>query len=69
MFTCLSNVPISIIRAFVTYMLEMNANWKPEVTAQSPEDVCLFITKKCGPVTEGCEGKKVFILHLSSAIH
>jgi len=61
----LSNIPISIVQAFVTFMLQRDPDWQPDVTAQSPWHVCLFITKKCGPVADGCEGKKVYISHLS----
>jgi len=65
LYGALSNIPISIIQTFVTYMLQRNPNWKPDVTAQLPWVVHLFITKKCGPVADGCEGKKVIISHLS----
>ena len=40
-------------------MLENKPGWKEEVTPQSPEDVRLFITKKCGTSKQGGEGKKV----------
>jgi hypothetical protein len=50
----------SIVRAFVLYMLMLNAKWCPKVTVQSPLDVQAFITKKCGAADKGYEGKKVF---------
>ncbi|KAF8464703.1 hypothetical protein JB92DRAFT_2775027, partial [Gautieria morchelliformis] len=49
---------LRIVRAFVKFMLEGNPNWTPEVNSQSPFDVRSFITKKCGPIADGCEGKK-----------
>jgi hypothetical protein len=40
-------------------MLERNPDWKAVVHPDSPYDVRSFITKKCGPVTDNCEGRKV----------
>jgi hypothetical protein len=40
-------------------MLQENADWKAEVTQKSPEDVRLFITKKCASPSDGGEGRKV----------
>ncbi|KAF8492663.1 hypothetical protein JB92DRAFT_3147445 [Gautieria morchelliformis] len=49
---------LHIVRAFVKFMLEENPNWTPEVNSQSPFEVRSFITKQCGPIADGCEGKK-----------
>ncbi|KAF8583866.1 hypothetical protein K439DRAFT_1617202 [Ramaria rubella] len=49
---------LRIIRAFIVYMLVLDQKWSPNVTAQSPLDVCAFITKKCGALEKGYEGKK-----------
>jgi len=50
-----------IIGAFMKFMLNKNPKWVAEVMPQSPQDVRLFITKKCAAISEGGEGKKVLL--------
>ncbi|KAJ7700471.1 hypothetical protein B0H17DRAFT_1128880 [Mycena rosella] len=42
-----------IIKTYLRYHLRQNSAWKPkEVSAQTPRDINMFITQKCGPVKE-----------------
>jgi len=46
-----------IIKAFLTFHLKCGPRWDPKlITRQTPYDICLFITHKCGPKSEGYEG-------------
>ncbi|KAF9064213.1 hypothetical protein BDP27DRAFT_1230799 [Rhodocollybia butyracea] len=50
---------VQIIKNYILYHLACNKNWDAKaVTAQTPYDIILFITQKCGPVKDGFEGKK-----------
>ncbi|KAF8549923.1 hypothetical protein OG21DRAFT_1382988, partial [Imleria badia] len=50
---------IRIIKAFLTFHLKCTPGWDPKViTRQTPYDIRLFITHKCGPKSEGYEGRK-----------
>ncbi|KAF8837494.1 hypothetical protein BDN67DRAFT_1013820 [Paxillus ammoniavirescens] len=50
---------VRIIKAFLTFHLERMAGWDPKVvTRQTPYDIWLFITHKCGPKSDGYEGRK-----------
>jgi hypothetical protein len=48
-----------IIKAFLTFHLKRTPGWDPKVvTRQTPYDIRLFITHKCGPKSDGYEGRK-----------
>ncbi|KAJ7725791.1 hypothetical protein B0H16DRAFT_1332586, partial [Mycena metata] len=50
---------VRIIKAYIRYHLRRNSKWNAkEVTEQTPKDINMFITKKCGPVASGFEGRK-----------
>ncbi|KAJ7254549.1 hypothetical protein C8J57DRAFT_1236789 [Mycena rebaudengoi] len=50
---------LRIICHFVTFNLRRDPKWDPKrVDEQTPRDITAFITKKCGPVEEGFEGRK-----------
>ncbi|KAF9238398.1 hypothetical protein BU15DRAFT_62593 [Melanogaster broomeanus] len=50
---------VRIIKAFLAFHLKHTAGWDPKaVTKQTPYDVRLFITHKCGLKSEGYEGHK-----------
>lgn len=49
-----------IIQAYITFHLRRDSNWNAkQVNEQTPSHITAFITQKCGPVTEGFEGRKV----------
>ncbi|KLO10084.1 hypothetical protein SCHPADRAFT_943121 [Schizopora paradoxa] len=53
-----------IIKAYILYHLnkakENSYTWDPKaVTENTPFDITAFITKKCGKVEDGCEGRKM----------
>jgi len=43
-------------------MLQSKPNWAAVVTPESPYEVRLFITKKCAPISDGGENRKVAII-------
>ncbi|KAJ7123824.1 hypothetical protein C8R43DRAFT_899359 [Mycena crocata] len=50
---------VRIIKAYIRYHLRRNSAWNAkEVSAQTPKDINMFITQKCGPVADGFEGRK-----------
>ncbi|KIK73110.1 hypothetical protein PAXRUDRAFT_29274 [Paxillus rubicundulus Ve08.2h10] len=50
---------VRIIKAFLTFHLKCTAGWDPKViTRQTPYDIRLFITQKCGPKSDRYEGRK-----------
>jgi hypothetical protein len=52
-----------IIRAYIRYYLRRNpALNAKEVSAQTPRDINMFITQKCGPAADGFEGPKARLI-------
>ncbi|KAJ7020086.1 hypothetical protein C8F04DRAFT_974775, partial [Mycena alexandri] len=50
---------VRIIKAYIRYHLRRNPKWNAkEVTVQTPQDINMFITQKCGPAADGFEGRK-----------
>ncbi|KAF7311911.1 hypothetical protein MIND_00202500 [Mycena indigotica] len=50
---------VRIIKAFIIFHLRRNRNWDPrQINEDTPRDVTLYIAQKCGPMTEGYEGRK-----------
>ncbi|THH15350.1 hypothetical protein EUX98_g9480 [Antrodiella citrinella] len=48
-----------VIKAFITYHRKRCPTWdSTAVTKQTPFDICLFITQKCGNKKDGFEGRK-----------
>jgi len=44
----------------VKFKLDKNPKWVAELIPQTPQDVQLFITKKCAAISEGGREKKYF---------
>ncbi|KII89592.1 hypothetical protein PLICRDRAFT_108342 [Plicaturopsis crispa FD-325 SS-3] len=50
---------VRIIKAYITWHMSHNKQWDPRaVTKQTPFDIRHFITQKCGPKSDGYEGRK-----------
>ncbi|KAG1803881.1 uncharacterized protein HD556DRAFT_1484503 [Suillus plorans] len=50
---------VRIIKAYITFHMKRTPNWDPKVvTRNTPYDVRMFITQKCGPKADGYEGRK-----------
>ncbi|KAH7903849.1 hypothetical protein BJ138DRAFT_976983, partial [Hygrophoropsis aurantiaca] len=48
-----------IIKAYIAFHLKRDPNWDAKaVTRQTPNDICAFITRKCGAKDVGFEGRK-----------
>jgi hypothetical protein len=51
---------IRIIKAYITFHMKRTPDWDPKVvTRNTPYDIRLFISQKCGPMADGYEGRKV----------
>ncbi|KAF8477798.1 hypothetical protein DFH94DRAFT_604144, partial [Russula ochroleuca] len=49
-----------IVKHYITFHQLRDGSWDPKsVTRNTPQHICEFITKKCGPIEKGYEGKKV----------
>jgi hypothetical protein len=54
------SVMIRIVKAYITFHMKRNPKWDPkEVSSQTPHDIRVFITHKCGAKEDNCEGRKV----------
>ncbi|KIM71546.1 hypothetical protein PILCRDRAFT_16976 [Piloderma croceum F 1598] len=50
---------LRIIKAYITFHMKRNLKWDAkEVSSQTPHDIRVFITQKCGAKEDGFEGRK-----------
>nr|GAT42317.1 predicted protein [Mycena chlorophos] len=50
---------LHIIKAYILFHLRRDSKWNPTlVTEKTPRDITMYIAQKCGPVSEGYEGRK-----------
>jgi hypothetical protein len=58
-----------IIKAYIAFHVKRNLKWDAkEVLSQTPHNIQVFITQKCGAKEDGFEGRKVCVLQVSQGL-